>query len=86
MFSMASRQDLDNWAELGNKGWDFDSLIPYYKKFETYHPASETLGEKLNNRYLDKSLRGFSGPIHVSSIRADRQLADLRRSASLKLK
>ncbi|KAJ8114923.1 hypothetical protein OPT61_g3312 [Boeremia exigua] len=66
MFSMASRQDLDNWAEFGNKGWDFDSLIPYYKKFETYHPASETLGEKLNDRYLDKSLRGTSGPIHIS--------------------
>ncbi|KAH6642533.1 hypothetical protein C7974DRAFT_104007 [Boeremia exigua] len=65
MFSMASRQDLDNWAQLGNKGWDFDSLIPYYKKFETYHPASETLGAGLNNKYLDKSLRGTSGPIHI---------------------
>lgn len=66
MFSMASRQDLDNWAELGNKGWDFDSLIPYYRKFETYHPASETLGKGLNNRYLDRELRGTDGPIHVS--------------------
>lgn len=65
MFSMASRQDLDNWAELGNKGWNFDGLLPYYKKFETYHPASETLGEKLNDKYLDKSLRGTNGPIHV---------------------
>lgn len=65
MFSMASRQDLDNWTELGNKGWGFDSLIPYYKKSETYHPASETLGEKLNDKYLDKSLRGTSGPIHI---------------------
>lgn len=68
MFSMASRQDLDNWAELGNKGWDFDSLLPYYKKFETYHPASETLGKRLDNKYLDKSLRGASGPIHVSTM------------------
>lgn len=63
---MASRQDLDNWAELGNKGWSFDDLKPYYQKFETYHPASETLGEKIDNKYLDKSLRGTSGPIHVS--------------------
>ncbi|KAJ4381339.1 hypothetical protein N0V86_003688 [Didymella sp. IMI 355093] len=65
MFSMASRQDLDNWAELGNKGWDFDGLLPYYRKFETYHPASETLGKGLNNKYLDKELRGTEGPIHV---------------------
>ena len=65
MFSMASKQDLDNWAELGNKGWSFNDLIPYYKKFETYHPASETLAEMINDKYLDKSLRGTSGPIQV---------------------
>lgn len=35
MFSMASRQDLDNWRELGNDGWSFDDLAPYYRKFET---------------------------------------------------
>lgn len=68
MFSMASRQDLDNWAELGNKGWDFDSMVPYYKKFETYHPASETLGKGLGNKYLNKELRGTEGPIHVSTV------------------
>jgi choline dehydrogenase len=64
--SMASKQDLDNWAELGNSGWSFEDLKPYYRKFETYHPASEAFGEKMDNKYLDKSLRGTSGPIHVS--------------------
>ncbi|KAF2007337.1 GMC oxidoreductase [Amniculicola lignicola CBS 123094] len=29
MFSMASRQDLNNWEELGNKGWGFDGMLPY---------------------------------------------------------
>ncbi|KAF3048029.1 hypothetical protein E8E12_007667 [Didymella heteroderae] len=71
MFSMASRQDLDNWAELGNKGWDFDSLLPYYRKFETYHPASETLGKGLDNKYLDKELRGTDGPIHICFAETD---------------
>ncbi|KAF1841607.1 GMC oxidoreductase [Cucurbitaria berberidis CBS 394.84] len=65
MFSMASKQDLDNWAELGNKGWGFDDMVQYYRKFETYHPSSETLAEKINDKYLDKSLRGTSGPIHI---------------------
>lgn len=67
--SMASKQDLDNWGELGNKGWSFEDLKPYYRKFETYHPASEAYGEKIDNKYLDKSLRGTSGPIHVSRLR-----------------
>ena len=63
---MASKQDLDNWPELGNTGWSFDSLGAYYRKFETYHPASEMFGRKIDDEYLDKSLRGTSGPIHVS--------------------
>ncbi|KAI0569189.1 GMC oxidoreductase, partial [Pyrenophora tritici-repentis] len=58
-------QDLDNWAELGNKGWSFDELKPYYRKFETYHPASEALGGKIDDKYLDESLRGTSGPINI---------------------
>lgn len=66
MFSMASRQDLDNWAELGNKGWSFDDLAPYYRKFETYNPSSETLAAKINDKYVDPLLRGTSGPIQVS--------------------
>lgn len=62
---MASKQDLDNWGELGNKGWSFEDLKPYYRKFETYHPASETLSQQIDDKYLDKSLRGTSGPIQV---------------------
>jgi len=63
---MASRQDLDNWAELGNKGWGFDDLLPYYRKFETYHPAGSAFAEQVNDKYLDATLRGTSGPIQVS--------------------
>lgn len=66
MFNMASRQDLDNWVELGNKGWGFDDMMPYYHKCETYHPCGEGFAEKVNDKYLDASLRGTSGPIQVS--------------------
>jgi choline dehydrogenase len=67
MFSMASKQDLDNWVELGNKGWGFDDLIPYYRKFETYNPSSKLLSKKINDEYLDPKLRGTDGPIQASS-------------------
>ncbi|CAO2657246.1 Nn.00g033720.m01.CDS01 [Neocucurbitaria sp. VM-36] len=50
---------------IGRVHGGFDDLAPYYRKFETYHPSSETLAEKINNKYLDKSLRGTSGPIHI---------------------
>jgi choline dehydrogenase len=78
---MASKQDLDNWAELGNKGWSFDGLKAYYRKFETYHPASETLGKDMDDKYLDKSLRGTSGPVHVSGPCRHKCFADQIRYA-----
>ena len=84
MFSMASKQDLDNWPELGNKGWSFDDMKAYYKKFETYHPASETFGKGMDDKYLDKSLRGTSGPVHVSGHWQFMDLADRTRYPSQK--
>ncbi|KAF2476504.1 alcohol oxidase [Lindgomyces ingoldianus] len=75
MFSMASRQDLDNWAELGNKGWGFNDMAPYYRKFETYNPPSKILSSKINDRYVDPLLRGTSGPIQISFCEADFQWA-----------
>ena len=79
---MASKQDLDNWGELGNKGWSFDDLKAYYRKFETYHPASETLGKDMDDKYLDKSLRGTSGPVHVSNLCQQKNSADQARFPS----
>jgi choline dehydrogenase len=29
--------DYDHWAYLGNAGWDYDSVLPYFKKSEDYH-------------------------------------------------
>jgi choline dehydrogenase len=68
MFSMASRQDLANWVELGNEGWGFDDLMSYYRKSETYHPASSPCAAKLNDSYLDTSVRSGSGPIQVGQL------------------
>lgn len=66
MFSMCSKQDLDNWAELGNKGWGFNDMIPYFRKFETYNPPSKELSTRINGQYLDPLLRGTDGPVQIS--------------------
>jgi choline dehydrogenase len=39
----------------------------YYRKFETYHPTGDALAEKVNDKYLDATLRGTSGPIQVGA-------------------
>ena len=71
MYSMASRQDLDNWKELGNEGWSFDELAPYYRKSEKYNASSKVLSEKINDKYVDPLLRGTDGPIQISFCDAD---------------
>jgi choline dehydrogenase-like flavoprotein len=50
------RSDYDHWAALGNSGWGFDDLLPYFRKNES------------NERGGD-ALHGDSGPLQVSDCR-----------------
>jgi choline dehydrogenase-like flavoprotein len=36
LFQRGAAEDYDNWARLGNPGWDFEGLLPYFKKVTTY--------------------------------------------------
>jgi choline dehydrogenase-like flavoprotein len=52
------RWDYDHWAELGNAGWSYDELLPYFRKSE-------------NNEMLDGPMHGKGGPLNVSNLRTD---------------
>ena len=60
------RQDeFDLWERLGNPGWNWDSLLPYFRKSETYTPRSyEGLEEQPVT--FNASIHGFTGPVQVS--------------------
>lgn len=66
MVSHASRVDIDNWEKLGNPGWNFDALQPYYRKAETFNPPSEAIAEALGTAIMDPALHGTSGPVQAS--------------------
>jgi choline dehydrogenase len=51
-----SRYDFDEWASLGNKGWSYQEVLPYFMRSEH--------NENLNGRY-----HGKDGPLHVSYCR-----------------
>ncbi|KAI0595415.1 hypothetical protein F4775DRAFT_585580 [Biscogniauxia sp. FL1348] len=66
MAMFPSRQNLDSWEKLGNKGWSFDDLRPYLKKFSTTQSPSETVREKLGGlSYYQEELSG-DGPVQFS--------------------
>ena len=46
------REDYDGWRQLGNAGWSFDDVLPYFRKFETAEVG-------------DSDIRGREGPIRV---------------------
>ena len=66
MLVYPSKSGIDGWAKLGNPGWDWDSLAPYYRKFHTFTPASKEVHELLALEYMDGKLHGTSGPIKAS--------------------
>ncbi|MBC8238934.1 MAG: GMC family oxidoreductase N-terminal domain-containing protein, partial [Alphaproteobacteria bacterium] len=34
VYSRGQRADFDTWAQMGNRGWGFDDLLPYFKRSE----------------------------------------------------
>lgn len=61
-----SKTGLDTWAELGNPGWDWKSMAPYYRKFQTHIKPPKDVGEALGIDYLDGEFTGTDGPIKAS--------------------
>jgi choline dehydrogenase len=57
MFIRGHRWDYDLWAELGATGWDYASVLPYFRRMED------------NERGADE-WRGQGGPIAVSEVRS----------------
>ena len=55
--------DFNNWRRLGNDGWAFDDVLPYFRKAED------------NERGAD-ALHGVGGPLAVSNARDRHPLAD----------
>jgi choline dehydrogenase-like flavoprotein len=53
MYVRGSAAAYDRWAELGNAGWSFDEVLPYFRKSERFEGGAS-------------QFHGDDGPIHVS--------------------
>tara|TARA_Y100000385_G_scaffold228095_1_gene239211 strand:+ start:5319 stop:6941 length:1623 start_codon:yes stop_codon:yes gene_type:complete len=55
--------DYDTWSQLGNRGWSYDSVLPYFKKSENYENSKS-------------SWRGNDGPLITSEGSERNELLD----------
>ena len=63
IYIRGQHQDFDLWRQLGNTGWSYDDVLPYFKKAENQeHGADE--------------FHGAGGPLCVSDLRTDHPLHD----------
>ena len=58
LYVRGHKWDYDHWAELGNEGWSFKDVLPYFKKSE-------------NNEVFSDDLHGQGGPLNVAAQRHD---------------
>ncbi|MEL7429885.1 MAG: GMC family oxidoreductase N-terminal domain-containing protein, partial [Pseudomonadota bacterium] len=63
LYVRGQAEDYDGWRQLGNSGWGWDDVFPYFKKSETW--------EEGNSEH-----RGNNGPLHVSPTRLKREVVD----------
>ena len=53
-------EDFDHWSQLGNRGWGWDGVLPYFKKAESWEAGEDEFhgaeGPLLTSRTADKPL------------------------------
>ena len=53
-------EDFDHWAQLGNRGWSWDNVLPFFKKAEDWEGGADEFhgegGPLLTSRTADKPL------------------------------
>ncbi len=63
LYVRGNQLDYDTWAQMGNRGWSYSAVLPYFRKSEHYegeaHPA-----------------RGKDGPLNVAAMRENNEICD----------
>ncbi|NLP60625.1 GMC family oxidoreductase [Paraburkholderia sacchari] len=63
LYVRGQREDYDRWAALGNRGWSYAEILPYFKKSEDQERGAN-------------AWHGVGGPLKVSDLRLRRPIAD----------
>ena len=63
VYIRGQREDYDHWRQLGNEGWSFDDVLPYFRKSEDQQRGAD-------------EYHGKGGPLAVSDRKTPHELCD----------
>ena len=72
MVTRGHRQDYDEWRDLGNPGWGYDDVLPYFMRAEHCERGGD-------------EFRGIGGPLHVTDLRSPNVLSQAFVAAGVSL-
>ena len=63
LYIRRQKEDYDGWRQMGNAGWSYDDILPYFKKGENQERGAD-------------EYNGADGPMRVSNIRINRPICE----------
>ena len=72
IYVRGQKEDYDLWAQMGNKGWGYDDVLPLFKRSETHEDG-------------EGGIHGGSGGLAVSRIRAKSDIAEAFINAAVEM-
>ena len=78
IFIRGQREDYDDWAAGGAKGWAYDDVLPYFKKLERLEILAEPSSSKIlpsELRKINASYHGTEGPLNIAPLRSINPMA-----------
>jgi len=69
VYMRGQRSDYDHWAALGNRGWSWDEVLPYFKRAECHFAGAD-------------EFHGCDGELHVQAPRLRWEILDAWRDAA----
>jgi len=62
IYARGHSSDYDRWASLGNEGWGWDDVLPYFKRLEDFEGG-------------ESALHGTGGPLHITDLQSPNEMS-----------
>lgn len=74
LYTRGSQDDFDKWQEMGNVGWSYKDLLPYFKKVERRRTISASFSEEISDGALNIEHPRYTTGLLPVYLRAGREL------------